>query len=378
MNNPFIFGEIVKDDDFCDREAEQKTLLRDLRDSQKIFLISPRRYGKTSLLKRVLKSLEAEDVIPVYLDLYRASSLRSFLELYCAEVATAAESVADKALRFIRDVLPRLRPKLTIDAEGTASIGLEPLLRTKELTEAFEETLELPALAAERKGKKVVVVFDEFQEIAQLDGKSLEKTMRSHIQEHRNVGYVFSGSKKHLLDEMARGEERAFYKIGKILYLDKIPRAAFIPFLRERFSRSGFEIVEGVLERVLERTDEVPYNVQFVCHELWDRHRDGQRISIEDVDRTISVIIEEQSPFFIPQWDALSLNQRAALAAIVTHGGTNIFSQEFLKHSGISSLATLQTSLKLLAKKGVVEKVKNTYAVSDVFFREWIRKTTKG
>ena len=220
----------------------------------------------------------------------------------------------------------------------------------------------------------MVVVLDEFQEIAGFDGESLEKAMRSHIQGHRAVGYVFSGSKRHILEDMAHDERRAFYKIGKVMYLEKIPRAAFLPFLQEKFEASGFEVEEGSMQRVLDVADDIPNNAQRLCHELWDDLQDSRRVTVPDVDRILAKILDEQTPYHLQQWDALSLNQRALLKAIVIRGGTNLFSQEFLAHSGLSSLPTLQTSLQLLVKKGLVEKQNGHHAVSDVFFQEWIRR----
>lgn len=374
MNNPFVFGEIVSDEAFCDREEEQKNLARDLTDSQKLFLISPRRYGKTSLLKKVLRSLNNEGFITVYVDLYRTPSLQSFLERYCGAVAEAAESTFDKAIRFIGDVLPRIRPKLTLDAEGAPSIGIEPVVGKKDIARALDEAYEFPAVVAKQKGKRVVVVFDEFQEISNFDGETVEKAMRSHMQQHRMVGYVFSGSKRHMLEDMSLREERAFYKIGKIIYLQKIPRDSFVPFLKKGFEDYDFSIEDGLVEHILDVTGDIPYNAQFLCHELWDRFRDAGKIASSDINRVLSIILDEQTPFFIQQWDSLSLNQRAAIKAIADHGGISVFSQEFLVASGIGSLPTLQTSLKLLVKKGVVEKQNGGYAIGDVFFREWIRK----
>jgi hypothetical protein len=374
MKNPFIYGDFVGADFFCDREEEQKALRRDLGDAQKLFLISPRRYGKTSLLKRVLAQLESEDFIAVYIDLYRASSLHTFLELYCAAVAEAAESALDKALRFVSEVLPRLRPKITVDASGTPSISIEPLLTARDTRQLLDEAFELPATVAKRKKKNVVVVLDEFQEIMNFDGEALEKAMRSHIQGHSAVGYVFSGSKRHILEDMTHDERRAFYRIGKVMYLEKIPRTAFLPFLQQRFEAGGFAVEEGVIAHVLDIADDVPHNAQRLCHELWDDLHESRRVTLSDVDRVFVKILGEQTPYHLQQWDALSLNQRALLKAVTTRGGTNLFSQEFLVHSGIGSLPTLQTSLKLLVKKGVIEKQSEGHAITDVFFREWIRK----
>lgn len=374
MSNPFIFGEAVGDEAFCGRREEQASLMRDLGDSQKLFLISPRRYGKTSLLRRVLGRLRRKGLMAVYVDLYRASSLQGLIELYCSAVAKESESVLDRALRFMRDVLPRIRPKVTIEADGTPSIGIEPVIGKKDILSALGDALEFPALVAKRKGKRMVVVFDEFQEIANFDGESIEKMMRSHIQHHRMVGYVLSGSKQHMLEEMFQRRDRAFFQIGKAIYLQKIPRKDFLPFLRKKFTQGGFTLDDGVLDEVMDAVEDIPYNVQYVCHELWDRCRDERRVRAADVGSVISVILDEQTPFFIPHWDALSLNQRTLLKAISMHGGVNVFSQDFLRASGIGSLPTLQTSLKLLVKKGIVEKPNGGYAIADIFFREWIRR----
>lgn len=374
MNNPFIFGENVDGAAFCDRETEQKAFKRDMLDCQKIFLISPRRYGKTSLLKLILKSLKGGGIIPIYVDLYRAASTREFLELYCRSIAEASETTIDKALNFVREVLPRLRPKITLDSDGVPALGIEPFLDRKELSRALDDVYALPSKIAERKGKNLAVVFDEFQEIANFGGHAMEKAMRSHIQQHRRVGYIFSGSKKHMLDDMVGSEDRAFYKIGKVTYLQKIPRNIFSSFLQKHFENTGFIIQAGTLDHVLNLADDVPYNAQFLCHEIWDRFRDKLRIGPQDADDVLSTIMDEQTPFFVPQWDALSQKQRVVLKAIAIFGGANIFSQEFLQVSEVGSISTLQTSLRLLLKKGVIERHNGSYVISDVFFRAWIRK----
>lgn len=373
MNNPFIFGEVVDEPAFCDREREQADLYRDLSDSQKIFLISPRRYGKTSLLKKVLAALRREGFITIYVDLYRASSLQSLLELYCSAIAGSAESAVDRAVRFISEVLPRLRPKITIDAGGAPSIGIEPVVGAKDLLKALDDAFDLPQAVADRKKKRVVVVFDEFQEIANFEGDAIEKIMRSHIQGHRKVGYVFSGSKKHMLEEMALGKTKAFYKIGKVVYLQKIPRTFFQPFLKGQFERCGYVVEDGAVEKVLELTEDIPYNAQYLCHELWDVCRDNRMVRRADVTTVMSGILDEQTQYYIQQWDALSLNHRATLKALSVHGGGAVYSQDFLTFSGIRSLSTLQTVIRLLIKKGIVEKSNGTIAFDDVFFREWIK-----
>lgn len=374
MNNPFVFGQVVSGDFFCDREEERRVLFRDLKDSQKLFLISPRRYGKTSLLKNVLKKLEDDNLITIYVDLYRASSLQSLLELYCESIASATENIVDKAVSFIKDVLPRLRPKITLSADGTPSVGIEPVINERDAIKALDEAFELPALVAKRKKKKVVVVLDEFQEIANFNGHGLEKMLRSHIQNHDRIAYVFSGSKKHLLEDMIMRKERAFYKIGKVMYLEKIDRLLFSAFLKDKFIGGNFKIEDGVIEEVLDVSDNIPYNVQFICHELWDELSENRRITIKDIERIMSKIIDEQASFFIPQWDALTINQKTLMKAISVHGGKNLFSSEYLSVSGIKAGSTLQTTLKLLLKKGLLEKQSGDHVITDIFMKEWIKR----
>ncbi|PIU58033.1 MAG: hypothetical protein COS89_02485 [Deltaproteobacteria bacterium CG07_land_8_20_14_0_80_38_7] len=374
MNNPFVFGQVVSGEFFCDREEERRVLSRDLKDSQKLFLISPRRYGKTSLLKTVLKSLENEGFITVYIDLYRASSLQSFLELYCASIASASETILDKAVSFIKDVVPRLRPKITLSPDGTPSIGIEPIISERDVIGALDEVFDIPAHVAKRKNKKMAIVLDEFQEMANFNGEGLEKMLRSHVQNHDKVAYVFSGSKKHLLEDMVTKKERAFYKVGKIMYLEKIDRKIFSTFLSDKFISGNFEIEGDVIEKVLNVSDNIPYNVQFICHELWDEFVEVRKLTIRDVGWVLAKIVDEQTPFFIPQWDALSMNQRSLMKTVSNYGGKNLFTNEFLNISGIKAISTLQTSLRLLLKKGLLEKQNGDYVVADVFMKEWIRR----
>ncbi len=372
--NPFVFGEVAEGNAFCDRREEQVTLHHDLQDSQKLFLISPRRYGKTSLLKKVLLDLRGKGLITIYIDLYRATSLEKFLEIYCSAVATSCETVVDKIIRFASEVLPRLRPKISIDPNGVPSIEIETTLSRKTISRILEEVIDLPNRVAIQKKKNVVVVMDEFQEILNFEGEDLEKTMRSLIQFHHQVAYVFSGSKKHILEDMFQRTDRAFYKIGKAIYLGKIPQEAFLPFIVERFRETGISISNPMVDHILDLCDNVPYNVQYLCHEIWDGCRDTTPITPEMVDDSFNRLLSEQEPAWISIWDGLPLRQRRALEIIVKQGGKNLYSGSADRHQIAGSTASLQTSLKALVKKGIVEKVEDCHVISDVFFAAWLRQ----
>lgn len=376
MKNPFVYGEIVTNKDFADRKDEIKELTRDLKDCEKIFLISPRRYGKTSLIVNVLTKLKRNGMYPIYIDLYKATSLHKLLELYTREIALTVETKLEKAIRFIRDVLPGLRPKITISAEGDASIAIDYVINKREVLKFLDEVYDLPQKLALKRKKNFVVVFDEFQEIRNFDGESIEKSMRASFQHQRNVGYLFAGSKKHLLNDMVYNKNRAFYKIGKVMNLCKIPREEFLKFLEEKFENTGFALERGAAGKILDLVENYPYNAQFLCHKLWDMNLDKKKISILDVKTGLRKILSEESPFYLSLWDSLTLAQRNVLQAIANVGGEKIFSNEFIDATGIMPGSTLQTSVTLLIKKGIIEKDNGIHEVTDVFFKEWIKKET--
>jgi AAA+ ATPase superfamily predicted ATPase len=376
MKNPFVYGGIVTGEDFADRTDEIKELLRDLKDCEKIFLISPRRYGKTSLIVNVLAKLREKGVYPIYIDLYKATSLHKLLEIYTREIALTVETKLERAIRFIKEVLPALRPKVTINGEGNATIGIDYVISKPEVLKFLDQVYDLPQKLALKKKRDFVITFNEFQEIRNFNGESIEKSMRASFQHQRNVGYLFAGSKKHLLNDMVYNKNRAFYKIGKVMNLNKIPREEFRKFLEEKFKDTGFILEKGVVDKVLGLVEEYPYNTQFLCHKLWDMNLDKKKINILDVETGLRKILSEETPFYLSLWDSLTLHQRNSLQAIANFGGEKIFSHQFVATSGIRPSSTLQTSVALLIKKGIIDKNNGIYEIADVFFKEWIKKET--
>lgn len=373
MKNPFVYGATVTGDDFANREKEIKELVQDLKDGERVFLISPRKYGKTSLIMNVLEKIKVAGLYTIYIDLYKATSLNKFIEIYAGEIANAMESKLDRVIKLLRDILPTLRPKITIGHNGRPIIGIEYTPIKKDILRFLDEICNLPEQIANKKRKKIVIAFDEFQEIRNFDGEDIEKIMRANFQHHKRVGYLFAGSKKHILYDMVSNKSRAFYKMGRILNLGKIPRGEFKEFLEQKFLKTGFILKPGVIDKVLDIVDNYPYNAQFLCHKLWDLYFDTKKINTENVQPTLERIIIEETPFYLTIWDSLPLTQRQILKAIAMHGGKRIYSQEFIKMNDLGALSTVQTSIRLLIKKEILDKVDNIYYFSDVFFREWVR-----
>ena len=200
--------------------------------------------------------------------------------------------------------------------------------------------------------------------------------MRASFQHHRNVAYLFAGSKKHMLNDMVYNKNRAFYKIGKVINLSKIPREEFRKFLEGKFKNIGFVLEKGVIDKTLDLVEDYPYNAQSLCHKLWDMNLDKKKINISDIRIALGKIVSEETPFYLSLWDNLTLHQRDVLRAIANFGGEKIFSQEFIAATGIGPGSTLQTSITLLIKKEIIEKNNGIYEITDVFFKEWIKRKT--
>src|SRR5712671_3116573 len=281
MDNPFVYGEVVPAGAFVNRVVELDRLVRDLAAGQKVFLISPRRYGKSSLIRRALAAMARKGALPVEVTVSSFSSYVAFLEGY-ARALVAAETKWDRARSWLREAIASTRIDVSADARvdpaghGTASMRVAfPNARTdRDISRLAQEVFALPARLAETRRRKVVVALDEFQAIAGFNGGSVEHAMRAAVQHQREVGYVFAGSEPSLMERMLT-PKRPFYKAGPVMRLDKIPAEEFAAFIDARFSRSGIKPEAGLGAAVVELAGNLPYDVQRLAHETWDEVRTG-------------------------------------------------------------------------------------------------------
>lgn len=373
MQNPFKFGSVVTGGDFADRRRELAELARELMEGQHLFLLSPRRYGKTSLILAALESLGSRGALAAYVDTFRTTTPVQLLELMAQAVLRAAESRPERLLRLAMELLGRLHPQVGADATGKPTLSLDIGTSPRSVLALQEEVLALPERLAEKRKRRLVIAFDEFQEMQRFPGAGLEKAMRSHFQHHRRVSYLFAGSRQSVLQDMATRERSPFYKFGRVMSLGPIPQGEFSPFLEARFKRGRLGVSVDVLAAILSTADDVPYNVQRLCHQLWDMLAGkADRITEGDIGRAIAIILDQDAPYFSTAWDRLSLHQRQVLQAVARAGGRNVFASDFLTVHRLGSHSSVQTSLRQLLKEQILLKVNGEYRIADSFFREWI------
>ena len=380
MMNPFVYGEVVPAAAFVDRVAELDRLTRDLLAGQKVFLISPRRYGKSSLVKQALRAAERGGALTVDVTVSSYSSYVAFLEGY-ARALLGVETRLDRAKAWFQDMLGTLRPEVRIenDATGRGKLALSfPAVRTdRDVSRLAQEVFALPGKIATARGRRLAVALDEFQAIGSFNGGSVEHALRAAVQHQREVGYVFSGSEPSLMERML-GRSRPFYKAGPVMRLQKIPADLFAESVEARFRGTRIKPAPGLGAAIVELAGNLPYDVQRLAHEVWDDARTaGSRTAgLEDLHATLVRLLGEHDAIFDATWQRLTLAQRAALRAAVLEDGRELLSADVRARHRLSGASTVQASLTALVREDVLARDGARYIVVDSLLREWVARRT--
>ncbi len=368
-DNPFKYGVVVTGDDFVDRKEEIEILTKELSSGKSIILYSERRLGKTSLLIEFITQ-KAKGMIPVYIDLYGMTTKEDLARQIVNNVVKSSYSNLDKIKNAVRNYFINLKPKMIISTDGKITLDLS-VKKTYDEDELVE-ILDFSEKVAKEKKKRIIMVFDEFQEIALIDGLKMEKLMRSRFQHHKNVSYVFVGSKEHLLRQMFEEKTRAFFKFARPLSLGPIPKGEFTPFIIQKFKQTGKRISNDVIENILDFTHGHPYLTQYLCHEIWYLNKSAKDEDV--IDAAIKNIIAQQSIAFEHIWDELkSRNQRALLVGIA-HEGLHNYSPDFIEKYTLKSQSHVEKSLQMLKNKGILN---DNGQIIDIFFKEWVIMKTR-
>jgi hypothetical protein len=380
MTNPFVYGEVVPVSAFVGREAELDRLTGDLLAGQKVFLISPRRYGKSSLVARALEASRKRGALTVDVTVSSYSSYVAFLEGYARELLSV-ETTIDRARTWLRDMLGAFRPEVRVEPNeaGRAQLALSfPAARSeKDVSRLAHEVFALPAKVAAARKRRLAIALDEFQAIAAFNGGSVEHALRAAVQHQRQVGYVFSGSEPALMERML-GKSRPFYKAGPVMRLQKIAADRFAEFVETRFRATSVKPAPGLGAAIVELAGNLPYDVQRLAHEMWDDVRaDGRRSAgLDDLHETLKRLLGEHETLFESMWQRLTLAQRAALRAAVLEEGRELLSADVRSRYRLSGTSTVQASLAALVREDILTRDGAQYVVVDSLMREWVARKT--
>jgi len=376
MQNPFVYGEVVPAAAFVDRVAELDRLIGDLAAAQKVFLISPRRYGKSSLIRQALAAMSRRGALTVEVTVSSLSSYVAFLEGY-ARALVGAEARWDRARAWLREAVRSARAEIRPAPLGGLTVSFPTVRSERDISRLAQDVFALPARLASARSRNVVVALDEFQAIAGFDGGSVEHAMRAAVQHQRSVGYVFAGSEPSLMERML-GPKRPFYKAGPVMRLKKIPADEFAAFIDARFSRSGMKPEPGLGAAVVDLAGNLPYDVQRLAHETWDEVRRGgrKRATLDDLHQALTRLLTEQQMMFEAVWQRLTLAHRSVLRAVVLEDGRELLSADVRERHRLGGASSVQYALAALVREDVVSRDDDRYVVVDSLLREWVARRT--
>ena len=373
MRNPFVYGETVTGENFCNRVQEINELVNDIENGTNIIIFSPRRYGKTSLINQVLNSTKQKGIISFYVDLYPAVNKQKFIEIYARAISSGLTGKTSKIVKKLKEYLPRIIPKVAMNDQSVHfEFGFD--LRGS-LSPHLDDLMKAGKKVADHHKKNAVIVFDEFQEIANIDDQEIERKMRSVFQHHRNVSYIFMGSKMHLMRDIFNNPSRPFYKSGKHFPLGKIDSIELGNFAKNKFETTGIDISEHELKEIIKITECHPYYFQMLCHVLWEITLYDKVVKLSRIDEAAKILISRESSAYMAIWENLTAKQKKLLVALMQENNPAIYSRQFLEKHGLGAPSSLQKATKKLITLELIQPANGSYEIVDLFFKRWIQHT---
>ncbi len=370
-NKPFIFGVATSGDNFTDREKETARLISNFRHGVNTVLISPRRWGKTSLVKKASKLAESDRLRIVYLDIFSCRTERDFYDAFAAAILKQTSSKFEELMENAKIFLSRISPRFTVGPDPMSDFSISLDLNSK--NEDADEILLLPQKIAEKKGIRIVVCIDEFQQIAEFkDSKTFQKRLRSVWQHQQSVSYCLFGSKKHLMNELFEKRSLPFYKFGDAIYLPKISTADWVAYICERFKSTDKHISKEMAERICTAVDNHSSYVQQLAWLVWVQTKEnGTAIEQNFVDAHQD-LIDQNTPLFDKQTENLSAYQFNFLLALADGVHSEFTSAEILQKYHLGSSANVSIVKRALIKKELVETEGKQVYLADPVMRLWL------
>ncbi len=367
--NPFSYGNIVKGKHFYDRKDECERIVQTLSGGNNLVLYAPRRFGKTSLVFKAMEQLDKMGFTCIYFDFMPVFSEESFVRLYTKAISEKQRNLERFTQQFTSAV-KKIRPVLSFDHLGNPEISIDFANGTIDET-VISQVLDLPEELAE-KNKRILIFFDEFQEIERFDKINFEGLLRSKIQQQNNINYLFFGSKTHLIKQMFNSKKRAFYNAASQMSIGRLPIPDTIDFLKKNFAQSGMDIDMETANYLIDTAGNIPHYIQLLAAECWQYLVATQtEITREVIDICASHILVLKYDYYMEVYEHLSQSQRQLLKAL-TVSGKNIFSINYIKEHRLPAPSTLQRAVKGLINNGVIEKVKTEYFIADPFFYRFV------
>ncbi len=371
MKTPFVFGKIASEQEFTDREVETQRLLNNFNGLVNTILISPRRWGKSSLVSKAAKLFErqASENVVVYIDLFNCRTEDKFYKEYARTVIAATSTAFEEFVAVAVKYLSRFAPSFS-SSDPAGSYELSFGVDVKDRKMDFNEILDLPQKIAAEKGRKVIVCVDEFQTVKDYpDSLAFQRELRSHWQRHTDVAYCLYGSKRNMMIDLFADSNNPFYKFGDMVFLQKISREDWIKFIVKRFRDTDKSISDELAGYVADKVENHPYYVQQLSQLSW--FRTSYECSRENIDEAFDGLEAQLALVFSLMLDSLTPSQIGFLQAVAA-GETKFSSQEVLNTYRLGSSANVTSIKQALEKKELIDVLPDKINIQDPVFKHWL------
>lgn len=372
VNNPFIVGKYLSDEYFCDRVEETDFLRKQVQNGRNVALISPRRIGKSGLIRHFFNQADILEKYHVF-----------FVDIY------ATNSLAEFVYTFGKEIYEQLKPQSTIWKEkffqtiSSFRMGfkLDPMTGAPGLDlglgdiQAPQTSLDEIFSYIDEADKPCIIAIDEFQQIGDYSEKNVEALLRTKIQKCQKAQFIFSGSKRHMMTNMFNSPSKPFYQSAISMGLDPIPLEVYSEFAIQLFEKRGKQIDSSVIEDIWNRYNGYTWFVQMMMNELFALTEDGAICHVDMIPEAQRNVVMSQESGYKDILSNIPPKQKIVLQAIAKEGVANsITSAKFIKKYNLNSASAVQAAIKLLLRNDIITKNENSYRVYDYFFAEWLAK----
>lgn len=381
MRNPFQYGAELRPSQIVNRKSEIRDVTRAILEQGRVFLLGPRRFGKTAILRAASAAAERRGAVVIRLDAEAYPGVDGLVRALILESARKLKSDVTKTGEKILRFFARLRPVISYDPAAnswTGSLSAQ-LTADADQTPMFIDAVDGLARMAAESGQPTAIVIDEFQKVIELGGESTEAQIRAAIQRHTEVAFVFAGSKTTLLNDMTLNPTRPFYRLGIRHFLGPLPREEFSQFITRGFEGGEYRVEAAAVKDILDVAEDVPYNVQALSSVAWELLADdgGDALTSKLVRRALRLLVERDGPFYLTVWNGLTSIQQRVLAAAIQEGGVAMTSAPVTQKHRITS-STMSKTLKYLEARGILrreeQKDSSRWRLEDPFFAAWLRE----
>jgi AAA+ ATPase superfamily predicted ATPase len=379
-DNPFAFGALALDRMFANRERELAELTRDMRNGQDVVLVAPRRYGKSSLVLRAIQEVSGEGVLVAYCDLMRTPTKERFAAALASTILenldTPVGQLLDRAAALFRGL--RLRPVIEVDPDDASlSFSFQASRRPEDVDDTIETLLELPGSIGAERRRRVVVVFDEFQEVVKLDA-AFPNLMRAVFQTQPEVGHVYLGSKRHVLESIFSDRNEPFWRSARRMDVEPIPEPEFAEFVRARFGETGRDLEQGAAAHLLSITHGHPYATQELAYFTWELAGGDGTVTADHVEAALETVLRSEHNNLARIWELATRNERLVLLALAKEP-LSLYAEQTRARFGLPAATFVQRAVRALVQEDVVEKdADGRYRIAEPFLADWIVRQQSG